>query len=397
MGDKPISSRRPATASTGCLVLFFSVFALAGGAGAWFTAVKPGLSLLASQTWRETPCVILSSQVAESSGDSTTYKVDVLYAYSVDGRAYQSKRYGFDDWSSSGRDGKQEIVNTLPPGTRTTCWVDPADPSRAVLSRSLRPVYLIGLFPLVFVLIGVGGIAWALRSSSRRAQPTPLADPSSPFGVATPVSADSAAIDLRPTATPLGQFVGVTIVTLFWNGIVSVFVAQAFRSSRSGSPVGCMTAFLTPFVLIGLALVIATARQLLILFNPRVHLTLSPGVLTTGGMAYLQWHLTGRGGGVRRLRIVLEGREEAQYRRGTSTYTDRNVFARVTVADTTQPFEIPAGNARLDVPAETMPSFAATHNKIIWSLKVAGEITGWPDSDDEYQVVVRPSAAGGAA
>jgi hypothetical protein len=305
MTTKPISSRRPAQAPTGCLVVFFSIFALVGASAFWFTTVKP------------------------------------------------------------------------------------------VLARGFSPDYLIGLFPLVFLLIGGGGIVWALRAG-RPASAAPLADPSSPFGIAAPAGGDAAPVELRPTATPLGKFVGLTFFTLFWNGIVSVFVVFDLQGWRNKAADGCLTAFLVPFVLVGLMMIFATVRQLLILFNPRVHLTLTPGTLTPGGMAYLQWRLTGRGAGVRRLRIVLEGKEEARYRRGTNTSTDHNTFATIAVADTTAAFEIPAGNARVDVPAEAVPSFTATHNKIIWSLKVACEIAGWPDSDDEYQVIVRPGFAGAA-
>jgi hypothetical protein len=185
------------------------------------------------------------------------------------------------------------------------------------------------------------------------------------------------------------------LIALFWNGIVSVFLVQIYRTGKQVSPDGCAILFLIPFVLVGLLLVYATVRQLLILFNPRVHLTLNPGTLAVGGIAYLDWRLSGRGGGVRRLRILLEGREEAWYRSGKNTHTDRNTFASVVVADTAQPSEIPAGNARVDVPEETVPSFKAYHNKIIWSLKVTCDIPGWPDSEDEYEVLVRPAAGVG--
>jgi hypothetical protein len=261
--------------------------------------------------------------------------------------------------------------------------------------------HLTALIPLVFLVIGAGGIVWALRlgrQASRMAGTMALGPSAvSPFGVPLPASGlgDPASIELRPAATPLGKFIGIALVALFWNGIVSVAAFQAFKGWRTGSGDGCLTLFLIPFVLVGAGLLFGTVQQLLILFNPRVRLTLAPGVLMTGGMSYLQWRLTGRGAGVRRLRIVLEGREEARYRRGTNTATDRQVFAAIAVADTAQPFEIPAGSARIDVPAATLPSFTATHNKIVWSLKVTCEIPRWPDSADEYEVLIRPGPGRG--
>ena len=98
---------------------------------------------------------------------------------------------------------------------------------------------------------------------------------------------------------------------------------------------------------------------------------------------------------MRRLRIVLEGREEAWYQSGKSTQTVRNVFSSLTVVDTTSEAEIPAGSARVDVPTDIPPSFKATHNKILWTLKTTCEIAGWPDSDDDYEVLVHPDRADG--
>jgi hypothetical protein len=396
MAAQPISSRpRPTGPASGCLVAFFSVFALFGALGFWATTVRPVLAMVSALSWREASCVVLSSQVAVSGSSKPTYRADILYAYSVDGRSYQSNRYRFDDWSSSGRQAKEEIVASLSPGTRTACWVDPVDPRRAVIERGFSPAYLLGLFPLIFFAIGAGGIGWTLHNVRRKDAPAGLqVNPAAAFGVSAP--AESGPLELRPTATPLGKLVAVTLITLFWDGIVSVFVVNLYQSWREGSrPDGCAVLFLVPFALIGLLLIYATVRQLLILFNPRVHLILTPGTLPVGGIGSLEWRLSGRGGGVRRLRIVLEGREEAWYQSGKSTQTVRNVFSSIAVVDTTAEAEIPAGSARIDVPAEIPPSFKATHNKIVWTLKATCEIAGWPDSDDDYEVLVHPGRTDG--
>lgn len=396
MPTQPLSSRR-STGFPGCLVLFFLAFLLAGCVMFYLLVLRPAREMLASRSWRETTCTVLESRVAEHpDSDGSTYSVEVVYTYSLDGRAYRSDRFGFLKVSSSGYDGKARTVARYPPGARVPCWVDPEHPDRAVLKRGLSWEWLFGLLPLVFMAVGGGGLVWAVRSSRRarsRAGAFPLA-PASPFGVEPPPGATSGGpLELKPQMSPLGKFVGLVFISLFWNGIVSVFVFQAVRTWRSGQPDGCLTAFLIPFVLIGLALVFGTARQFLVLFNPRPRFTLSPGILTTGGTGYLQWSFTGRPGRVRRLTVVLEGREEAQYRRGTNTYTDRNTFASIPVLDAAEPYTIANGSTSFSVPADTAPSFKASHNKILWSLKVCCEIPGWPDSDDEYEVLVRPAGA----
>lgn len=397
MSTKPLSNRRSNRMSPGCLVLFFSVFLVAGCAVLYFMILGPVRDFASSGSWQETTCTVLSSKVGEhSDSDGTTYSVDVVYTYSFGGRGYQSDRFGFLKASSSGYEGKAETVARYPVGARVPCWVNPSNPEKAVLSRDLSWEWLLVLLPLTFITVGGGGIVWAVRSGRQakaRATALPLAA-ASPFGVEPPPAAAGGSLELRPTVSPMGKFVGLVFITLFWNGIVSVFLFQVVKSWRAGEPDGCLTVFLIPFVLVGLALVYGTLRQFLVLFNPRPRFTLSPGVLTTGGSAYLQWSFAGRSGRVKRLSVVLEGREEARYRRGTNTYTDRNTFASMTVIEAAEPYTIASGSTSFSVPVDTVPTFKAENNKILWQLKVCCEIPGWPDSEDEYEVLVQPGDGG---
>lgn len=397
--DQPISSRkrRQGQLHPGCLVFFFLVFAVIGGAGFYFFFVKPMGLLLASRSWQETTCTVRSSQVAESSdSDGTTYKVDITYTYAVGGGERQSNRYNFSDAYSSGYDGKRAVVDRHPPGTRVACWVDPEQPDMAVLSRDFSPEYLLGLLPLIFLLVGVGGIVFALRSGRQPAAQTPalagarVVPATSPWGISLPPDA-SEAVELRPKVSRMAAFLGLIVISLFWNGIVSVFVWKVYQGWRQGEPEGCLTAFMVPFVLVGLLLIYALVRQALVFFVPRPILTLSPRVPALGQTAYLQWRLTGRAAGVRKLRIVLEGLEEATYRRGTDTRTDREAFAKLTIVETTDSYQMAEGSTSFFLPADLMPSFKSDHNKIVWSLKVHAEVPGWPDSEDEFEVLLRPA------
>lgn len=380
----------------GCLVLFFGIFLAAGCVASYFILWRPWSTWLAARSWEETPCLIVSSQVTESSdSDGSTYKVDVLYTYVVEGGEITGSRYDFMNVSSSGYDGKAAVVARYPVGTQTTCWVNPENRTESVLSRDFSLTYLLGLFPLIFVAAGGGGIAWALatwRKSRTVLSGRPagaMGSRPSPFGVDIPADAGQPRI-LKPQLSPVGKLVGLIFLALFWNGIVSVFVWVAYDGWRTGNPEGCLIAFLVPFVLIGLLLIYGVFRQFLVLFNPRLELTLSRGALAPGESALLQWKIDGKAERVTRLKIVLEGQEEATYRRGTDTRTDKEVFATIPVIDTDQSMQIAQGSARVHVPEDTMPSFKADRNKIVWTLKAACEIPGWPDSDDEYEIVVAP-------
>ena len=145
-------------------MLFFSIFLAMGLAATWSLFFRPILKVLDARQWRNTPCDVVASQVKSHSGKNTTYSVDIEYRYEVGGRTYDSHRYDFVGGSSSGGKREQEIVNRYPPGKETTCYVNPSDPDDAVLGRGFTPMMLLGLIPLIFVAVGVGGIAWAIKS-----------------------------------------------------------------------------------------------------------------------------------------------------------------------------------------------------------------------------------------
>jgi hypothetical protein len=412
MPTTPLSQRRSSGSGRGCLSFFFLLFLLAGAAASYFALWKPLSGLLASHSWTETRCDVLSSQVAEvSSSDGSTYRVDIRYSWTAGGSTHVGNRYDFMIGSSSGTAGKQRIVDRYPPGSRVACWVDPEDASEAVLSRGLSPAYLVGLVPLVFVAVGLGGMIWTARSvgggagplragSTRAGSARVGAVPAGmvmagmpPFGVSLPPAGRGPAV-LKPSATPLGMLLGLSFVALFWNGIVSVFVWHMIAGWRAGQPDGCLTAFLVPFVLVGLGLIYVVGRQLLVLFNPRLHLTMTPGVLSPGESAIVQWRLGSGGRGVSRVLITLQGREEARYRRGTHTYTDRETFLTLPIVDTTQPYEIAeGGSASFTLPAGMVPSFRSAHNRIVWTLKAQCELPRWPDTEEEYETLVQPGGA----
>ena len=55
--------------------------------------------------------------------------------------------------SSGGRSGKADIVAAHPRGARVRCWVDPDDPTEAVLERGLTTQAFVGLVPAAFIAL----------------------------------------------------------------------------------------------------------------------------------------------------------------------------------------------------------------------------------------------------
>jgi hypothetical protein len=354
------------------------------------------LEALDARGWAPTPCTIVASGVkSHSSDDGTTYSVELVYAYTVDGREHKGWRYTFMDVSSSGYEGKKEVVDQLPPGTQAVCYVNPANPKESVFDRGFSGVYLFGLLPLLFVIIGPIGFVAVTRKGRRdaaaRGRPGGVTGPLARPGDGGTPAGSRGPVVLRPKVSPAMKLAGMLITALFWNGIVSIFVWMAVASWVRGSPEWFMTVFIIPFVLVGLGLLAAVVYFFLALFNPRPEVTISPGAILLGGSADVAWKIAGADRRIRRWRVTLEGREEATYRRGTSTSTDRSVFHSVDLVDTRNPYEIRGSRATLTVPADGMHSFESPNNKIVWTLKVHGEIDRWPDVSEEFPIVVLPA------
>ncbi len=367
---------------------FFSIFLLIGIGVSIPFLVIPLMNAAGSGGWIKTPCTILESRVDESSSKgSSTYAVKVRYSYAFRGKTHESERYGFlMNVYSSGRSGKEAVVARLKPGTQTICHVNPKDPGFAVLEKDLGPEYLIGLVPLVFVLVGGLGLFFTIRSAFRT-KPTPLA-PVLPLADASPSATVRA---LSPGKGRFVKFLVLLVITLFWNGITSVFAFQAYF----GSGDGCLKVFVLPFLAVGAGLLIGSVYTFLQLFNPRPVLTISPGEVGLGETVEVAWETSGNLHKIQKWSIELEAYEEVRYRQGTRTTTEKSIFLTLIAHESTQGEDLRRGRAEVKIPAASMHSFEAPNNKIHWLFRVKAEIPNWPDIADEFPFKVRPQRVDG--
>lgn len=402
--ESPISERIAPGKARSLGAAFFLMFLALGLLGLYLILVRPAQQIINARNWREVPCEVISSTVeTHHSDDGSTYSVNIFYRYEIDGQEHKSNRYDFLGGSSSGYGGKADIVQRYPPGTRTNCFVDPADPDSAVLSREASSTMWFGLIPGVFALVGAGGIWAVLRQPKDKSAAAAL-----PFGKAAagdgfpPQSGGSRMPAVRAgarvfQAKPWHKLLGMLLFATFWNGIVSIFVFQVFKSWRSGNLEWFLALFMIPFVAVGLAMVGGVIYFALAMFNPRPKLMVSPSEVALGQSLQVAWEFEGDTSKIVRLHLYLEGREEARYRRGTSTSTDKSVFARVTIAEVLPPRDLRRGANTVTVPAHLMHSFDAPNNKIIWTVCIQGEIPKWPDVVEEFPITVtlgRPTQAG---
>jgi hypothetical protein len=182
--------------------------------------------------------------------------------------------------------------------------------------------------------------------------------------------------------------VGVILLfTLFWNGITSIFVIIACVGILKGQPDFCLTLFVVPFVLAGIALIVGLVRVVLVtvLCRPAaveiaVH-PLAPGEksrLYFGQRGLLRLH---------KVKVLVACEETA-----SNSTSERTYVKRVHETDTGCPEDALEFRAEFVIPPGAMHSFKASHNQVDWMVLVQGKAGGWFSIDWVYPFVVRPAS-----
>jgi hypothetical protein len=411
------------------MAIFGTVFLLAGLGVGWLASGTSIVHALAARGWQPARCQILSNEIVHS-GD--TSRIAVRYRYTAGGREQQAARYDFGVGSDNfSPQQKADFIAQNPPGKEIDCFVNPADPTQAVLDRTMKWSYGFGLiFTAMFggtgLFVAIAAVVFGRRvAAAKRAGPAgslggamsgatlSSPSPSNPFATAfTPDpghwSSPSAAsvgtfsemsatdmepLVLSPAASPLMKLLMMLFFFVFWNGIIGVFTWFAWGPQSAGG-IG-MKLFLIPFQSAGLFFLWGVIYQVMSLFNPRPTLTLGRGRVRLGESIALQWRVRGGASRIGTLRIVLTGHEEATYTRGSNTHTDNNEFHHTVILETNDAGRIEGGMTTMTVPAGSMHSFTADHNKIIWTLAVTGSIRLWPDMDESFDITVTSTGTAG--
>ncbi len=380
----------------GCAAFFFALLAILSLAVLIVAFLPPVLQINKARSWTAVPCEILVSEVVASGG---TRQVRIAYEYRIDGVTHTGDRYQFSDPWIGGRGDREKIIGALRPGTSATCYVDPADPTRAVIERGYTPDLWFGLIPAIFLFIGITGFLGMVmfRSHDRQAgigyglsekspSPMPMMKRATLFNR----PGDQPLVVLEPSGASVRALVFLIIFAAIWNAIVGVMLWQMIGQWQRGRGDVCFSLFIIPFVIVGALMIAVTIHQLLAMFNPRLRLRIRSQELKLGQTTPVEWECIGRWDRISRLRLYLEGAEQTEYRRGTRQYTDHSVFARLDIADIHRDYEIREGKTTFTVPADTVPSFTGGSNRIVWKIRVHGEIHRWPDMKQEIDVTLIP-------
>ncbi len=227
MKDKTTPPAKPGIVGPGCVVLFGLPFFAFGLFALWNLLSMIGLAIQASQ-WVETSATVLS---AELEGNETWVAV-AEYQYTYDGEVYRNDRVGLSDMRDNLGSYQKRMHRKLKAACEAEetvpCYVDPSDPTRALLDRRVRPLAVLMWMPFVLGhgLIGGGLIWWGWRSRYHEAKAAELyaAAPDEPWRWRE----DWAAGEIRSSAASLWMMTGFAF---FWN-LISGTVAAAFWSSE---------------------------------------------------------------------------------------------------------------------------------------------------------------------
>ncbi len=374
------------------LFVFFGIFA-AAGLGITLGVVMPAVNrYFSAKSWVETPATVVWSRVTSHSGSKggTTYSVDVFYRYQFQGRDYRSNNYGVMSGSSSGRDAKQEIVDSFPPGSTLTCYVNPQKPWQAIVNRNPGASALFVLFPLPFLGIGIGGLVWSFKK--KRKEKALGID-----SVSSSKTARSEALipDLPERILSAGKTRWVNLsaalfICAFWNGIVSIPIGIAWNAWKKGSPETFLMIFLIPFVLIGTSLFLNVPYRLLMVFLARYELRLTPGTLKPGDSAVLTWKRIGGFGQPKSISLRLTGTEIASWQNGKSRSSATSFFHDEVLADLSLNSISANRPVAIKLPESAVPTFKGDSNKIVWKLRMEVALPGFPKITDDHEIDVRP-------
>jgi hypothetical protein len=161
----PLSSwlARSQSAVRNAVAVFSFIFVIVGGATLYSLGIRPIARTIDARNWLPTPCKVLRAEIRDhDTEDGTSYSVHILYQYELKGQTYTCDRYDFVGIPSSGYDRKVCVVQQYQAAANPICYVNPRDPSEAVLTRGFQANLLVGLLPLPFLAAGIGGVLGSL-------------------------------------------------------------------------------------------------------------------------------------------------------------------------------------------------------------------------------------------
>lgn len=348
----------------------------------------------------------------------TTWRPTLLIRYPTDGDVGEAWARLRDTSATADRQAALERLATMPgPGAEVSCWYDPSNPRAVVLERGYNwwMWLLMLLLPGALAAFGSSGLLRAMRAwgkseehraaGQRRglAPLSPRSDQTDGFpGLPTgddQVNSPGTILDYRlPIESPESwALLGFGMFAVVWNAVLVVLAVGAGLDLLGGRLDWLLIALLVPFAAVGVAGIVLFIRGLVLAtaVGP-TQVEVSDHPLRPGGTYAVLVAQSGRGG-FRGLELLLELEEQATFRQGTDTRTERAVVWSQVVKRWCD-VELSPGarfeaEAEVRLPADVMHSFQSEHNLVGWRFVVRGTPVRWPPFRRVFPVVVFPAEA----
>jgi hypothetical protein len=391
-----MSQKESKKVSKGKILIGLALF-IGGCVATWLFSIKPIIKTFDARDWPVVSCKITSAELkTHKDSDGTSYSFAIDYQYTYNGKTYQSDKYAFIPQAKGKKKSKLNIVNEYKQNQNPVCYVNPENPSEAVLKRGFHKGLLFAILPPVLALVGL------LVIGSQLAPPTPLPQilktekdwlPNIKISSRSYHSLEKTPITLQGTRI-VPVLIVVLVVNIVFNLIVLDVLFEVYQWIVNGT--FFENASMTLIVpAISIFFTFTAVYLTLALFNPRPVIQISSGRIPLGTSALVGWSFRGRTSSIKHLKLTLLAKEQIQYSSGSgksrSTKTQENPFYQMQLIDSDNPDEIHTGQAGIVIPEDTMHSFEANDNKIIWQIVIRGVVHFWPDIKNEFKIAVVPA------
>lgn len=377
----------------------------AGLTGLYILVIHPWMTYSDAKDWLATPCTIRSSEIYGPYGKRRSggwYRPTIEYAYrSPQGQEVVSQQYDIKETESNNKAKIQAIVDAYPAGLKTTCYVNPRNPSQALLNRqwSVR-ISVIG-FSMVFITTG-SMLAWFAyqekypKTKTTSLDSVPNAAPSTTYphtslGVFPPPESNN-------PQTVQGTLLALPMLLFFVGISATGFVRQLFFTSPQEKSAGTLVFFGVLTVVTTAVLILAISglihlrrRNIQLVLSLGAHqLILMPKVLRVGQTTTLQWKL--RNPRIyQRAQIQLIGSDRAVPMLKTMTPDPDRIHLDFPLVDATFPKDSASGEAKFEIPDNSMRSTELPNHHLKWLIRITTtDLTGRKRNDD-YRLNVLPA------
>jgi hypothetical protein len=368
----------------GCIGLFMGTFLLG------FCLVEPLLRWSQSRHWLPARATVTRCEVSShSTQHGPAYSLDLIYEYEFGGRRYRSDRRCFGNAIDEPVADISAWAIAYPPGSSIVCYVDPNNPTEAVLERTPKvgwvPLALGGLMLGfgVFMLTRLGRTLWMRRNlvGSRLTEyclgttqtDTRVLRIINPLLIA--FACGLGALPLIPAAA-WSLYKGIRALLQGQGDIINLLYGAA-----AGVGAVCLLQQCIKFIL--------RSRR------PVPLLRLTPGTPAVGDRFQVEWEFPSAKS-VSALSLWLEGAEEAKVRLVMPGFhgavseekTQHSIFSTLPLIETHSPQ--PFGNASARLSTAVMHSFRGAKCAVTWQIKLKLSYNGKKDLDCTFPITVRP-------